>query len=75
LRVAAADVLDAGAVDRVVAGHDAVVSTLGVSYTKEPVTVYSHGTANIVSAMKKHGLRRLGLREFDRGIGIPRRLA
>ncbi|MEU9605935.1 SDR family oxidoreductase [Streptomyces sp. NPDC048057] len=59
LRVTGADVLDASAVGRAVAGHDAVVSTVGTSYTKEPVTVYSQGTANVVAAMERHGVRRL----------------
>ncbi len=59
LTVAGADVLDAQAVGQVVAGHDAVISTLGVPYTKEPVTVYSQGAANITAAMIDHGLRRL----------------
>jgi putative NADH-flavin reductase len=59
LTVAGADVLDAQAVNRVVADHDAVISTLGVPYTREPVTVFSRGTANIVDAMTGHGVRRL----------------
>lgn len=59
LRVAGADALDAAAVDEVVAGHDRVVSTLGVPYTREPVTVFSQSARNIVAAMNRHGLRRL----------------
>lgn len=59
LRVAGADVLDAAAVHGVVAGHDAVISTLGMPYTKEPVTLYSQGVANLIAAMTHHGLRRL----------------
>ncbi|MFF5261538.1 NAD(P)-dependent oxidoreductase [Actinomadura viridis] len=59
LRVAAADALDAAQVDRVVAGHDRVISTLGVPYTKEPVTIFSQGARNIAAAMDRHGLRRL----------------
>ncbi|MGW2324719.1 NAD(P)-dependent oxidoreductase [Streptomyces sp. NPDC001700] len=59
LRVAGADALNAAAVDEVVAGHDRVVSTLGVPYTKEPVTIYSQGARNILAAMNRHGLRRL----------------
>ncbi|MEW2157855.1 NAD(P)H-binding protein [Streptomyces sp. NPDC007189] len=59
LRIAAADVLDAAAVDRVVAGHDAVISTLGVPYGRAPVTVYSTGLTHISRAMTRHGLRRL----------------
>ncbi|MFI6040789.1 NAD(P)-dependent oxidoreductase [Nocardia sp. NPDC051321] len=60
LRVAQADAMDADAVDRVIAGHDAVISALGTpGYTKDPVAIYSVGTANIVKAMQAHGLRRL----------------
>ncbi|WP_234388683.1 MULTISPECIES: NAD(P)-dependent oxidoreductase [Streptomyces] len=59
LTVVGADILDPDAVDRAVAGHDAVLSTVGVPYTKEPVTVYSAGTANVVKAMQTHGIRRL----------------
>jgi len=43
----------------VVAGQDAVLSTLGVPYSRKPITVYSQGTVNIIQAMKHHGLRRL----------------
>jgi putative NADH-flavin reductase len=59
LHVARADVMDASAVNHVVYGHEAVISTLGVPYSKEPVTLYSQGTRNIVQAMLSHGLRRL----------------
>ena len=45
LTVAAADVRDAAAVTEVVAGVDAVLSALGVSFTREPVNTYSVGTA------------------------------
>ncbi|MEU9482020.1 NAD(P)H-binding protein [Streptomyces sp. NPDC048191] len=59
LRVEAADVLDAADVDGVVAGHDAVISTLGVPYGRAPVTVYSTGITHITRAMTGHGIRRL----------------
>jgi putative NADH-flavin reductase len=59
LRVAGADALDAAAVDEVVAGHDRVISTLGVPYTREPVTIFSQSARNIMAAMSRHGLRRL----------------
>ncbi|GAA4069495.1 NAD(P)-dependent oxidoreductase [Actinomadura miaoliensis] len=59
LRVAAADALEAAQVDEVVAGHDRVISTLGVPYTREPVTIFSQGARNIAAAMDRHGLRRL----------------
>ena len=61
LTVAAADVRDPAAVTEVVAGVDAVLSTLGVSFTREPVNTYSVGTANIVAAMQSSGVRRLAV--------------
>ncbi|MGN7799628.1 NAD(P)-dependent oxidoreductase [Leifsonia sp. 22587] len=59
LRVVAADVHDVDAVSTAVAGHDAVLSSLGVPYSRGPVTVYSEGAAHILSAMERHAVRRL----------------
>lgn len=59
LTVVEADVRDASAVTPVVTAVDAVVSTLGVTFTREQVDTYSVGTANIVAAMKAAGARRL----------------
>ena len=59
LTVVAADVHDGAALPGVVAESDAVVSTLGVPFTREPVETYSVGTANIVAAMRGTGVRRL----------------
>ena len=59
LRVVGADVLDPSAVERAVAGQDAVISALGVPYSRNPVTVYSEGITHITQAMTKHGVRRL----------------
>jgi uncharacterized protein YbjT (DUF2867 family) len=60
LAVAGADVLDGpDPVAAVVRGHDRVISTLGVPYTKDPVTIFSAGARNIIDAMRRHGLRRL----------------
>ncbi|MFB7508847.1 NAD(P)-dependent oxidoreductase [Streptomyces broussonetiae] len=59
LRVEQADVLDGPAVQRVVAGHDAVISALGVPYGRRPVTVYSTGLTHITRAMTHQGIRRL----------------
>ncbi|MFK0159642.1 NAD(P)-dependent oxidoreductase [Streptomyces sp. NPDC090499] len=59
LRVVGADVLDPGAVARAVAGQEAVISALGVPYSRNPVTVYSEGIAHITQAMTEHGVRRL----------------
>jgi nucleoside-diphosphate-sugar epimerase len=59
LIVAGADVRDADAITDIVGGADAVVSTLGVPFTREPVDTYSKGTANIVGAMQSSGVKRL----------------
>ncbi len=59
LRVVKGDVLEASDVSRAVVGHDAVLSLFGVRYTRAPVVVYSQGTANILSAMRGSGVRRI----------------
>ncbi|MCT9080019.1 NAD(P)-dependent oxidoreductase [Streptomyces fulvoviolaceus] len=59
LRVVEGDVYDPFAVEGVVAGQDAVISALGVPYSKEEVTVYSAGITHITEAMAKHGVGRL----------------
>ena len=59
LEIAAGDVLDRDRVDEIVAGADAVLSTLGVPYGKEPVEVYSRGVGHILDAMKRHEVSRL----------------
>ncbi|HEU5439902.1 MAG TPA: NAD(P)H-binding protein, partial [Ktedonobacterales bacterium] len=38
---------------------DAVLSVLGVPFSRKPITVYSQGIAHIVQAMKHEGIRRL----------------
>lgn len=58
VRPVAGDVLDAAAVERAVAGHDAVLCALGKPATS-PGTVRSQGTRNIVRAMASGGPRRL----------------
>ena len=57
--VVRADVLDAAAVGKVVKGADAVLSSLGVPFGRKPIDTYSRGTANIIAAMKEHGVKRL----------------
>ena len=59
LTVAEADVRVPAAVGPLVVGVDAVVSTLGVTFTRDPVDTYSVGTSNIVTAMRDAGTRRL----------------
>jgi putative NADH-flavin reductase len=59
LTVARADVLDASAVEGVVSGADAILSTLGAPYGRKQVAVYSVGVRNILTAMERHQVRRL----------------
>jgi putative NADH-flavin reductase len=59
LTVERADVFDPAAVERAVAGHDAVISALGVPYSRREITVYSRGMANILAAMRATGVRRV----------------
>jgi putative NADH-flavin reductase len=59
LRVMGADAYDPTAVARAVAGQGAVISALGVPYSRNPVTVYSEGITHITQAMTKHSVPRL----------------
>ncbi|HVX46444.1 MAG TPA: NAD(P)H-binding protein [Mycobacteriales bacterium] len=60
LAVAGADVHDQLAVLRVLEnGSDAVLSTLGVPFDRNPITIYSRGIANIIEAMTVHGIKRI----------------
>jgi putative NADH-flavin reductase len=59
LRVVTGDATDAASVSAATAGQDAVLSTLGVPFGKDPITLYSVGTGNIVWGMTEHGVRRL----------------
>jgi nucleoside-diphosphate-sugar epimerase len=58
LTVAGADVRRDG-LDGIIAGADAVLSTLGVPFTRQPVDTYSAGTRNVVNAMRASGVNRL----------------
>jgi uncharacterized protein YbjT (DUF2867 family) len=59
IRVLAGDVYELADVRRAVAGADAVLSTLGVPYSRKPISIYSQGTGNIVAAMQQEGIRHL----------------
>jgi putative NADH-flavin reductase len=59
LRVVTGDAMDTASVSSAIAGQDAVLSTLGVPFNKEPITIYSVGTANILAGMTEHGVRRV----------------
>jgi nucleoside-diphosphate-sugar epimerase len=59
LTVVGGDVLNGSAVLEAAAGADAVVSVLGVPFTRHPVKTYSAGATNIIDAMRASGTRRL----------------
>ena len=58
LQTVAGDALDVAAVERALAGHEAVLCALGKPATS-PGRLRSEGTANIVRAMQRAGTRRL----------------
>jgi putative NADH-flavin reductase len=58
LRVVQGDILDAASVEQAIQGADAVLSVLGPSNNKPEFTI-SKGMDNILSAMGKHGVKRL----------------
>lgn len=59
LRVQAGDVFDYAQVETAVADQDAIISTLGVPFSSQPISVYSRGAEHIIQAMRARGVRRL----------------
>lgn len=59
LRAVAGDILDATKVQQALMGQEAVCLTIGVNVTRKPVTLFSQGTQNVLTAMTKQGVRRL----------------
>jgi putative NADH-flavin reductase len=59
LTVLSGDVLDPDAVQRTVAGADAVISCLGNAGLQEPGVAVSQGIRNIIAAMTQHGVTRI----------------
>jgi putative NADH-flavin reductase len=57
-RVLQGNALDASEVEAAVADQDAVLSALGTRSSR-PTTLFSQSTHNLISAMNKHGVRRL----------------
>ncbi len=53
--VVRADAVTGAGVEAAVDGADAVLSSLGVAYSRRPVTVYSAGTRAIIEAMRRVG--------------------
>jgi uncharacterized protein YbjT (DUF2867 family) len=81
LRAVNGDVTDPAAVDRVVRGQDAVIVTLGISDNAlrvrllgsrgTPMDVRSRGTRNVITAMRRHGVRKL-VAQTTYGVGATR---
>lgn len=75
------DALNVGDVDSAVAGHDAVIVTLGITEnalrvrifgaSHTPDKVRSLGTRNVIAAMQKHAVRRLVV-QTSYGVGETR---
>jgi uncharacterized protein YbjT (DUF2867 family) len=59
LTVVGADVRDASSLVAAVDGADAVLSTLGVPFSRKPIDTYSVGIGNIITAMQRTSVRRL----------------
>jgi putative NADH-flavin reductase len=59
LHVQAGDIHDRAGVTKAIVGGDAVLSTVGVPFTKAPITVYSDGATNIIAGMRTAGIKRL----------------
>jgi putative NADH-flavin reductase len=53
------DVLRPETLKEPVAGADAVLSALGIGYSRAATTVYSQGTDNVMRAMEAGGVRRI----------------
>jgi uncharacterized protein YbjT (DUF2867 family) len=58
LRLVTGDALNENDVAQAIAGHDAVVVTLGAGASRKS-TIRSQGTRNIIAGMKANGVRRL----------------
>jgi putative NADH-flavin reductase len=69
LQVIRGDVLDSAAVERAVAGQEAVLSTIGAGAARS--TIREEGTRNIVEAMEKAGVQRL-ICQSSLGVGDSR---
>ncbi|MEJ2673537.1 MAG: SDR family oxidoreductase [Deltaproteobacteria bacterium] len=59
LKLIQGDIVDLEAVNRAMAGQEAVCVTIGIGVTWKPVTVFSQGTQNVLEAMRRQGVRRL----------------
>ena len=61
LTIASADALDPDSAAKAVDGADAVLSTLGVPFSRQPISIYSEGVKSLTRAMGRHAVKRLVL--------------
>ena len=59
LQVVPGDILDEASVAQAMAGQEAVLITIGIAPTWQPVTVFSQGSRNVLAAMTASGVKRL----------------
>ncbi len=59
LEIVKGNVLDMASIENAMQSHDAVLCTLGVSNIMDKSKLRANGTANIISAMGKMGIKRL----------------
>jgi len=81
LSIVRGDAMDEADIGRAVAGHDAVVVTLGIQESpfrvrllgpaRTPSDVRSVGTRNVIAAMRRHGVRKLVV-QTSYGVGTTR---
>ena len=51
--------LSQGALDQPLLDQDAVICCMEKAWTRQPVTLFSEGTGNLIRAMQRHNVRRL----------------
>jgi uncharacterized protein YbjT (DUF2867 family) len=81
VRIVNGDATDPVVIDQAVAGHDAVIVTLGIRESalrvrlfgaaRTPIDVRSRGTRHVIAAMRRHGVRYL-LVQSSFGVGPTR---
>lgn len=59
LTVVSGDILEPKSVEEAIAGRDAVCCCIGINPTRKPVTVFSQGIQNVLSAMARCGVKNL----------------
>ena len=52
LKICVGDILDAGSIEKALAGQDAVCTTVGITPTRKPTVIFSEGAKNVLLAMK-----------------------